>query len=46
MSPWGKKHALSRFAHNLVVTWLLSESHSGYDLPWMSHRFVASSELT
>jgi len=38
MSPWGAKHALSRFVHNLAVTWLLCESHSGYDLPFMSHR--------
>ena len=32
------KHSLSRFAHNMVVTWLLCEAHSGYDLPWMTHR--------
>ena len=24
--------------HNLVVTRLLAEAHSGYDLPWMTHR--------
>mmetsp|Transcript_4327 Transcript_4327/g.9375 ORF Transcript_4327/g.9375 Transcript_4327/m.9375 type:complete len:324 (+) Transcript_4327:2-973(+) len=34
----GQKHVLSRLAHNLLVTYLLSEAHSGYDLPWMSHR--------
>ena len=34
----GHKHVLSRLAHNLLVTYLLSEAHSGYDLPWMSHR--------
>ena len=38
VSPWGMKHPFSRFLHNLVVTYLLSEAHSGYDLPWMSHR--------
>lgn len=34
----GEKHVLSRLAHNVLVTYLLSEAHSGYDLPWMSHR--------
>lgn len=39
VTPWGSgKHPLSRFLHNLIVTWLLCEAHSGYDLPWMSHR--------
>jgi len=37
-SPWGFKHPLSRMLHNLMVTYLLCESHSGYDLPFMSHR--------
>lgn len=37
-APFGGKHPLSRIIHNIVVTYLLSESHSGYDLPWMSHR--------
>ena len=32
------KHPLSRVAHNLLVTYLLAEAHSGYDLPWMTHR--------
>ena len=32
------KHPLSRVLHNLVVTYLLAEAHSGYDLPWMTHR--------
>ena len=31
-------HPLSRAAHNLMVTYLLSEAHSGYDLPFQSHR--------
>ena len=34
----GEKHVMSRLAHNVLVTYLLSEAHSGYDLPWMSHR--------
>ena len=39
ISPFGgTKHALTRILHNLFVTYLLAESHSGYDLPWMSHR--------
>ena len=32
------KHPLSRIAHNILVTYLLAEAHSGYDLPWMTHR--------
>jgi cholesterol 25-hydroxylase len=32
------KHPLSRLLHNVIVTYLLTESHSGYrDLPFMSH---------
>ena len=40
VSPWGlaHKHPLSRLLHNLMVTYLLTESHSGYDLPFQSHR--------
>lgn len=40
ISPWGCKHPLSRAIHNIVVTYLLCESHSGYDLPFMSHRVL------
>lgn len=36
--PLGAKHPLSRLLHNMVVTYLLVESHSGYDLPFMTHR--------
>jgi len=37
--PVGCKHPLSRLVHNVVVTYLLCEAHSGYtDLPFMSHR--------
>jgi len=38
ISPWGHKHPLARAIHNVVVTYLLVEAHSGYDLPFMSHR--------
>eukprot|EP00931_Biecheleriopsis_adriatica_P065231 TRINITY_DN39820_c0_g1_i1.p1 TRINITY_DN39820_c0_g1~~TRINITY_DN39820_c0_g1_i1.p1 ORF type:complete len:348 (-),score=30.66 TRINITY_DN39820_c0_g1_i1:38-1081(-) len=38
ISPWGFKHPLARAIHNIVVTYLLVETHSGYDLPFMSHR--------
>merc|ERR1711998_513573 len=38
ISPFGDdKHPLSRLLHNVLVTYLLCESHSGYDLPWQSH---------
>jgi sterol desaturase/sphingolipid hydroxylase (fatty acid hydroxylase superfamily) len=38
ITPFGAaKHVLSRLLHNLSVTYLLTEAHSGYDLPWMSH---------
>lgn len=39
LMPFGiSKHKLSRFLHNIVVTYLLTECHSGLDLPWGSHR--------
>ena len=38
VSFWGRKHPLSRFLHNFMVPYLLTEAHSGYDLPFMSHR--------
>jgi len=38
ISPFGVKHTLTRLLHNLFVTYLLTESHSGYDMEWMSHR--------
>merc|ERR1719223_211683 len=34
----GPKHKLSKLAHNVLVTYLLIESHSGYDAPWALHR--------
>ena len=33
-------HPLSRIVHNIVVTFLLAESHAGFDLPWMLPRVV------
>jgi len=39
LAPFGVgKHKFSRFLHNVAVTYLLTESHSGLDLPWGSHR--------
>ena len=40
ISPFGfgGKHLLSKLAHNVVVTYLLVESHSNLDEGWMSHR--------
>ena len=31
------KHDLSRCLHNVVVTYMLVEIHSGYDAPWCMH---------
>lgn len=36
--PWRSKHLVSRAVHNIAVTYLLCEAHSGFDLPFMSHR--------
>jgi hypothetical protein len=38
ISPFGgPKHVLSRLIHNVMVTYMLSEAHSGYNFRWMSH---------
>ena len=38
ISPFGgPKHLLSRVIHNIIVTYMLTESHSGYNMPWMTH---------
>jgi sterol desaturase/sphingolipid hydroxylase (fatty acid hydroxylase superfamily) len=38
ISPFGgPKHVLSRIIHNILVTYMLSESHSGYNFGWMTH---------
>lgn len=34
----GPKHKLSRYLHNILVTYLLTEAHAGLDLPWATHR--------
>lgn len=33
----GPKHALARLLHNVLVTYMLTEIHSGYDAPWSMH---------
>ena len=33
-------HPLIRAIYNTVVTYLLTESHAGYDMPWMLHNLV------
>jgi cholesterol 25-hydroxylase len=33
-------HFLSRFFFNIVIAYMLTEVHSGYDLPWMMHRVI------
>lgn len=39
LTPFGvPKHKLARFLHNVLVTYLLTETHSGLDLPWGTHR--------
>ncbi|GMH67576.1 hypothetical protein TrST_g12347 [Triparma strigata] len=44
VSPFGLggKHFLSRLLHNVIVTYLLTESHSGLDERWMTHRLYPS----
>jgi hypothetical protein len=37
---WGKKHDLSRLIHNVVLTFLLTESHAGYDGDFSLHRVL------
>jgi len=38
ISPFGgPKHLLSRIIHNIIVTYMLTETHTGYNFPWMSH---------
>jgi sterol desaturase/sphingolipid hydroxylase (fatty acid hydroxylase superfamily) len=33
-----RKHLLSRLIHNILITYLLTEIHAGYDGPWCVHR--------
>lgn len=37
VSPWRAKHSLSRVLHNIVITYMLTEIHAGYDGPWCMH---------
>lgn len=34
---YGPKHSLSRIIHNIVITYLLTEIHAGYDGWWCTH---------
>lgn len=33
-------HPMARMLHNIVITYMLTETHSGYDMPWMLHNVV------
>jgi len=33
-------HPISRSVHNIVLIWLITELHAGYDAPWMLHNIV------
>jgi len=35
-----RSHPMSRAIHNVVITYMLTELHSGFDIPWMLHRLV------
>lgn len=35
-----KAHPLSRALHNIIITYLLTELHAGYDAPWMLHNLL------
>mmetsp|Transcript_445 Transcript_445/g.792 ORF Transcript_445/g.792 Transcript_445/m.792 type:complete len:121 (+) Transcript_445:2-364(+) len=37
-TPFGAKHYLSRLLHNIVITYMLTEIHAGYDCWWSMHR--------
>jgi sterol desaturase/sphingolipid hydroxylase (fatty acid hydroxylase superfamily) len=38
ISPWPNKHSLSKMVHNVMITYMLTEIHAGYDGPWCMHR--------
>jgi sterol desaturase/sphingolipid hydroxylase (fatty acid hydroxylase superfamily) len=38
-------HPLTRALHNVAVTYMLTETHSGYDMPWMLHNVLPHSIL-
>lgn len=33
-------HPMTRALHNVVITYMLTETHSGYDMPWMLHNVL------
>ena len=33
-------HPLTRALHNVAVTYMLTETHAGYDMPWMLHNVI------
>ena len=35
-----RAHPLSRALYNIVIVYLLSELHCGYDFPWMAHNIM------
>lgn len=39
---YGRKHSLSRLFHNLIITYMLTEIHAGYDGWWSLHNVFPS----
>lgn len=39
---FGRKHSLSRLLHNIIITYLLTEIHAGYDAWWSLHNLFPS----
>jgi sterol desaturase/sphingolipid hydroxylase (fatty acid hydroxylase superfamily) len=40
-NPWGvRKSRLARLVHNIIVPWMLTESHSASPLPWIWRRWL------
>jgi sterol desaturase/sphingolipid hydroxylase (fatty acid hydroxylase superfamily) len=35
-----QSHPLTRILHNIFITFLLTETHSGFDFPWMLHNVI------
>ena len=33
-------HPMARALHDVAVTYLLTEAHSGYNMPWMAHNLA------
>ena len=40
MHPGYRKHFLSHLLHNIVITYMLTETHAGYDGWWCMHRLL------